>query len=110
MKAILWLVIVVVIGSLVWAALGIWTGFYSLYSFPPSKEYKNGLTFLISRESTEPAFNSPDYTAPPRKDDKRKSGIGFADIKKTKRPILSRVVVKLPYMPWAYRKSVESNS
>lgn len=94
-------------GALVfWVIFALWVGLYSVYSYPPSKDYPGGATFIISRDDWEPAFNSPDFEAPPRKE-APKSGIGFAKAPKAKQTVEERSIFKLPYIEWAYKKSLE---
>jgi hypothetical protein len=95
-----------VLGVIIWFAFAIWTGMYSIYSIPPSREKPDGSTLIVSRDEGEPMFNSPDYTPPPKKPAPR-SGMGFTSIQKPKRPLEQRTIVKLHYVEWAYKKSLE---
>jgi hypothetical protein len=68
-KILKWLFIIALVLALAgafWMAFGLWTGIYSLYSYPPSKAHPNGATLLITRDEKEPTFNSPDYNPPAR--------------------------------------------
>ncbi len=106
MKTVLWVLIVVVLGSLLWVSVGVWSGLYSLYSIPPSKEYKDGVTFLVTRDAREPIFNSPDYKAPAKEGSKKNTGIGFTDKSKGK-SLEERTILELPFLDWAYKKSLQ---
>jgi hypothetical protein len=90
----------------IWCGFALWTGIYSVYSLPPSRENPDGATLLVSREEGEPMFNSPHYT-PPLKKPTAKSGLGFQSVHKPKKPLDQRTIVKLPYVDWAYKKSLE---
>ncbi len=107
LKAISWILVIVVAGVSLWVVFALWTGIYSVYSIPPSKEDPRGATLLISRDEGEPMFNSPDYTPPPRPATPRQGGVGFGTIERKKRPIAVRTIVTLPYIEWAYKKSLE---
>lgn len=51
-------------------------------------------------------FNSPHYT-PKLKKPTQQSGLGFTAVQKPKRPVEKRTIVKLPYIDWAYKKSLQ---
>jgi len=107
-KKLFYLVLIVAVGVLIWGAFAIWTGLYSVYSFPPSKQLPEGRTLIVSRDPGEPMFNSPDYKPPEKKPAESKSGgIGFAPTPKRKTPLEQRTIVELPYIEWAYKKSLE---
>jgi len=99
-------ILVVAAGYLIWTAFALWTGIYSVYSIPPGKEHPNGTTLLVSREYGEPLFNSPDYKEPPR-EVSNQPGLGFAAPIKSKKPLVVRTILELPYIEWAYKKSLE---
>jgi hypothetical protein len=101
-----YLLLFVAVGAGIWFAFAIWAGFYSVYSIPPSSDNPDGNTLIVSREEGEPMFNSPSYTPPPKKTTPR-SGVGFAPVQKAKRPLKERTIVKLPYIEWAYKRSLE---
>jgi hypothetical protein len=61
----------------------------------------------VSRDAGEPVFNSPDYKPPERKTEPRGGSLGFGTIQKNKRPLAMRTVATLPYIEWAYKKSLE---
>ena len=61
---------------------------------------------IVSREEGEPTFNSPDHLSPARKKPAT-GGIGFEPMSKPKRPVAERTIVKLPFIDWAYKKSLE---
>lgn len=106
MKKLFAFLSIILIAILFWLGFALWTGIYSVYSFPPGKEYPNGATLIVSRENGEPMFNSPDYVEPKKPVDKEK-GIGFGKTQGKKRPLSIRTVAKLPYIVWAYRRSLE---
>lgn len=98
---------VVAVALIFWFAFALWTGIYSIYSIPPGKEHPKGVTLVVSREEGEPMFNSPDYTEP-KKEAPKSRGLGFASSTiGRKRPLVVRTVVELPYVKWAYTKSLE---
>ncbi len=98
--------LVIAVIAVLWACFALWTGMYSVYSLPPSRQEPDGFTALVHREEGEPAFNSPDYVAPaPKK--RAGGGIGFESVPKPKRPIAERTIVRLPFIDWAYKKSLE---
>ena len=91
-----------------WFAFAIWIDLYTVYSFPPSKEYPKGVTYILHREEWEPKFNSPDYKAPKR-EETGKGEMGYSSsANRPKRPIPLRTIVKLPYIEWAYKQSLET--
>jgi len=103
--------IIVAIGAAIWFAFAIWSGLYSIYSFPPSKTYPDGSTFVVEREDGEPMFNSPSYKPPKTEPLPEKGGIGFSkNIPRSKKPIELRVIIRLPYIKFAYEKSLEDQS
>ena len=95
---------------LLWMVFGVWTGIYAIYSVPPmTVAHPDGATIIISRDPGEPMFYSPD-TPPPRKKEpsgKPKRGIGFGAAPKATRPVADRIVLELPFIEWAYDKSLE---
>jgi len=106
-KKILALLLVVAIAVVFWFAFAIWTGLYSIYSIPPSKTDPDGATLIVAREEGEPMFNSPQYKKPPPKKEEKGGGIGFGTYERPKRPLDQRTIVELPYIDWAYQKSLE---
>lgn len=90
-----------------WVIFALWTGIYSVYSYPPSKQYPEGLTLLVSRDEGEPAFNSPDYVPPKAAPSDKSGGMSFGSMPRSKRPLGIRTIAKLPYIEWAYKKSLE---
>jgi hypothetical protein len=107
-KAISWILVIVVAGISIWVVFALWTGIYSVYSIPPSKENPKGETLLVSRDPGEPVFNSPDYKPPERKPEPHSGSLGFGSTDKGKRPLAMRTIATLPYMEWAYKKSLEA--
>jgi len=108
MKFFITILTIIVIGTVIWVPFALWMGFYSVYSYPPSKEHPKGATLLVHREEAEPMFNSPDYVPEkhePQPDEKR-GGIGFQGAPTTKRSLQTRTIVELPYVDWAYKKSI----
>lgn len=106
-KFISWVLVILVAGVTLWVVFALWTGIYSVYSIPPSKENPKGVTLLISRDEGEPMFNSPDYKAPQKRVEPRSGGLGFGGMEKKKRPLAVRTVYEFPYIEWAYKKSLE---
>ena len=106
MKKLFVLLLIVVIGTGIWFAFGLWTGIYSIYSYPPSKEHPDGATLIVSRSEWEPLFNSPDYQ-PPKREPKSQGTYSFEKVRVAPRPISARTIVTLPYIEWAYKKSVQ---
>ena len=106
-KKTLVFLIIVTAAILFWFGFALWTGIYSVYTYPASKEYPDGATLIVAREEGEPLFNSPQYTPPPKKPEPKSGGLVFTGPTKTKRPIDARTIVELPYVDWAYRKSLE---
>jgi len=108
MKFFFTILTIIVIGTVIWVPFALWVGFYSVYSYPPSKEHTKGATLLVHREEGEPMFNSPDYVPEQNESqpDERRGGIGFQGAPATKRSLKVRTIVELPYIDWAYRKSL----
>ncbi len=109
-KILKWLFIialVLAVAGAFWSAFALWTGIYSVYSYPPGKDHPDGLTLLISREEGEPMFNSIDYVPPKPKPKSSGGGMSFESIPRKHRPPALRTVLKLPYIEWAYKKSLE---
>jgi hypothetical protein len=89
-----------------WVVFALWTGIYSLYTYPPSKEHPDGATLLVSRETGEPVFNSPDFMQaldPLSRESKQRP----EHIRRRKTSVHERIIIALPYVDWAYRKSLE---
>ncbi len=107
MKKLLIFVLIVIGGVLIWFAFGMWTGIYSIYSYPPSKEHAEGATLIISRDPGEPMFNSPQYVPPKATPVPGEGVMTFEPTKRLRRPVELRTIVKLPYIEWAYKKSLE---
>lgn len=106
-KILSYIILSVAIGTVLWFAFAIWIDLYSVYSYPPSKERPQGATLIIHRDEWEPKFNSPDYK-PPKRDESEKGGMGWTkSTDRPKRPIPLRTIVELPYIEWAYKKSLE---
>lgn len=105
-KKILAFLLLLSLAVLFWFAFAIWTGLYSIYSIPPSPAEPDGSTLIVAREAREPMFNSPQYKPPPRKEEKS-GGIGFGSGYSPKRSLDQRTIVELPYVEWAYKKSLE---
>lgn len=97
---------IVAVGVGIWVAFALWSGIYSIYSIPPSATDPDGSTLLVSRDEWEPMFNSPQYR-PPARDPGKSSGVTLGSIPKLKRPLERRTIVKLPFIEWAYKKSLE---
>ncbi len=106
-KFFIFLLIVAVLVT-IWFVFALLTGIYSIYSYPPSLANPDGATLIVSREENEPTFNSPDYVPPKENKKKEKGGIRFGSGKIKKQSIETRIIVKLPYIEWAYRQSINS--
>lgn len=109
-KILKWLFIlalIVAIAGAFWVAFAIWTGIYTVYTYPPSKTHPEGVTYLLERDEGEPMFNSPGYVPPPKKAAAAPGTMSFEAIPRAKRPIEKRTILKLPYIDWAYQKSLE---
>lgn len=90
-----------------WVGLGLWSGYYSVYSYPPSETHPKGASLIINRDDGEPVFNSPDYIKPPRKRGGGGSGIGFGTTEFTRmKPPELRTVFSLPFIEYAYLQSL----
>jgi hypothetical protein len=107
-KKIFYLILLSAAGVAVWFTFAIWTGYYSVYSIPPSSEDPKGRTLVVSREPGEPMFDSPNVKpAKKPQDPEQKGGMGFGAAPKGKKPIADRIIIRLPYIEWAYKKSLE---
>ena len=106
------LVVLLVVGLAIvfWFGFALWTGIYSVYSYPPSTQHPDGSTLIVSRDDGEPMFNSPQYAPPAQKPTEHKGGISFAPDIKRKRSLESRTVVELPYIDWAYKRSLSAST
>ena len=108
MKKLLAFVLILALALGFWVFFALWTGIYSVYTFPPGKTDPDGRTLLVSRDEGEPMFNSPAVKPPvPKKSENR--GIGFGSGVRAKRPLDKRTIVELPYFAWAYEKSIEDS-
>ena len=110
MKFFFKLLTVVVMGTLIWFSFALWVGLYSVYSYPPSKEHPEGKTLIVNREEGEPMFNSPTIKPAEPPPEEKGNGIGFERSKVTRHPVETRIIVKLPYVKWAYEKSLKTTS
>jgi hypothetical protein len=108
-KKLFAVLVLLVLAIVFWFSFALWTGIYSVYSYPPSPAYPDGVTLIVSREDGEPTFNSPAVKIPPPKVEP-KSGIGFGGTTHAKRPLEKRTIVELPYVEWAYDLSLETPS
>ena len=106
-KFLIFLLIVAVL-AIIWFTFALLTGIYSVYSYPPSLANPDGATLIVSREEDEPTFNSPDYVPPKENKKKEKGGIRFGSKKIKTQPVETRIIVKLPYIDWAYKQSIDS--
>jgi hypothetical protein len=107
-KKFLIFILVIAAAVLVWFAFGFWSGIYSVYTAIPSTEYPEGATLIVEREPDEPLFNSTDYRPPPPKPrDPNQRGLSLAPLTKPRKPLAQRTIVELPYIEWAYKKSLE---
>jgi hypothetical protein len=99
--------VILVLAVMFWFVFGLWTGIYSVYSYPPSKERPDGATLVIARDEGEPMFNSPQHTGPVIQPTPARGGIVFAAPMRPKRPVDVRTIVEFPFVQWAYDKSLE---
>jgi len=106
-KKLFILVVIVVFCVSLWLVFALWSGMYSVYTIPPSKERPDGATLLVTRDEFEPMFNSPHSIPPKRKPDQNPGSIGFSPAARARRPLWVRTIVTLPYIDWTYRKSLE---
>ena len=108
LKKLFYLALVVAIGAALWFVFAIWSGFYSVYSYPPSKENPKGSTLIVNREQREPMFNSPNYKPPKAAPHEKGGGIGFGSSQGgATKPLDKRTILELPYVEWAYQQSLE---
>ncbi len=105
-KSLIFLLIVVLAGAF-WFTFAFWTGIYSVFSYPPSTAHPEGATLVVTREQGEPLFNSPDYVPPAQKPAEKGGTYTFVPQTMRKRPLEMRTIVELPYIEWAYKKSLE---
>ena len=107
-KWVLIIALVLGVAMAFWVIFALWSGIYSVYSYPPSKTHPDGSTLLVTREQGEPTFNSPDYIPPAVKQEEGSSGgVGFGTLPMRKRPVEMRTIVELPFIEWAYHKSLD---
>ena len=110
-KWIFIIILVIGVAAAFWVIFALWSGIYSVYSYPPSNTHPDGATLHVTREQGEPTFNSPDYLPPAvKKEEKGSGGLGFGTMPKGRRPVEMRTVVELPFIEWAYHKSLERGS
>lgn len=107
LKGLFIFALIIAAAAAFWGIFAIWTGIYSVYSFPPSNVNPDGATLIIQREEWEPIFNSPDYRPAPKKAEPKQGGLRFGTAKKPAKPLEERTVVELPFIRWAYEKSLE---
>jgi hypothetical protein len=107
LKRLFILAFIILLAFIFWGLFAIWTGIYSVYSYPPSKDHPDGATLVVDRDQGEPMFNSPDYKEPPKKSEPQGGGLKFSPMKKPSRPLKERIMLALPYIEWAYQKSLE---
>jgi hypothetical protein len=106
-KRLFVLILIVAIGAGLWFGFGLWSGLYSIYSFPPSTKNPRGSTLLVERADREPMFNSPDRAIPPPPPREKGVGLGFSSGSIRPKSVEKRTIVELPYIEWAYKKSLE---
>lgn len=106
-KRLFGLILVVAIGVGLWVWFALWSGMYSVYSYPPSTKHPKGATLLVERAEREPMFNSPDRVIPPPPPKEKSVGLGFGSSSIRPKPVEKRTIVELPYIEWAYKKSLE---
>ena len=109
-KKLLFIIFVLVAAVLFWFGFALWTGIYSVYSYPPSHDDTEGRTLIVSREEGEPLFNSPNYAAPQKKAEPKSGIFVFQGQTRVKKAVDTRIIVELPYIEWAYKKSLQPQS
>jgi hypothetical protein len=107
LKRLFVLIVVAALCTVIWFSFAVWTGIYSVYTLPPSTDNPDGTTLIVSREEGEPMFNSPNAKIPPPPPKEKSSGLTFGTARKPHRPLRDRTVLELPYIDWAYQKSLE---
>jgi hypothetical protein len=108
LKRLFYFALIVAAAGIFWGVFAVWTGIYSIYSIPPTQAKPDGATLIVQREEGEPMFNSPEYRKPaPPKEEPRGGGLKFGTVKKPSKPLDERTIVELPYIEWAYKKSLE---
>ncbi|MGA9115631.1 MAG: hypothetical protein WB626_02540 [Bacteroidota bacterium] len=109
MKVFFTLLGIALLAALFWVAFALWSGIYSVYSYPPGREaaYPDGATLLVERDTREPMFNSPNAKPLPPPQQSGKGRITFGPVPKPMRPVARRIVVRFPFIRWAYEKSLE---
>jgi hypothetical protein len=110
LKRLFILAFIILLAFVFWGVFAIWTGIYSVYSLPASKDYPDGATLIVSRDQGEPMFNSPAYKEPPKKKEPQGGGLSFGPMKKPPRPLKVRTLLELPYIEWAYEQSLKTES
>ena len=101
-KRLFVLILIIAIGVGLWVWFGLWSGLYSIYSYPPSTKHPKGSTLLIERAEREPVFNSPDRAIPPPPPREKGAGLGFSSGSIRPKPVEQRPMVELPYLEWSY--------
>ncbi len=107
MKFFSGLVLAILLVAILWVGFALWTGIYSLYSIPPSKDDVQGATLLVSREPGEPVFNSIHYRPAVKDTPRDQKGIQFGSAAKPHKAVSDRIILKLPFIQWAYQNSLE---
>lgn len=107
LKKLVGFLTLVLIAGIFWFVFALWTGIYSVYSVPPTHDNPDGATYIVSREEDEPTFNSPQYVAPEKKAEPQSGMIQFSRVPSPKKSIQDRTIIELPYIAWAYEKSLE---
>jgi len=106
LRRLLTLVLLLLVIAIAWFAFGLWTGIYTVYSYPPSEGKDDGRTMIISRDPGERTWDSPNAPKPVPKKEAKGGGLQFGTLKKPPRPVETRIILELPYVEWAYRKSL----
>lgn len=106
LRYLLTLVLLLIVVAMAWFAFGLWSGMYGIYSYPPSEGKDDGRTLIISRDEGERTWNSPNALKPIPKKEAKGGGLQFGTLKKPPRPVEKRIILELPYVGWAYRKSL----
>jgi hypothetical protein len=106
LRRLLTLVLLLLLIAIAWFAFGLWSGIYTIYSYPPSEGKDDGRTLIISRDAGERTWASPNSPKPIPKKEETGGGLRFGALKKPPRPVEMRIILELPYVDWAYRKSL----
>ncbi len=106
LRYVLIVTLLLLILAIAWFAFGLWSGMYSIYSYPPTEGKDDGRTLIIARDAGERTWNSPHAPKPAPKKEVKGEGLQFGTLTKPPRSVEGRIILELPYVEWAYRKSL----